>query len=215
MQAHLDRTDFVDTDYSSPRSTPGGAAPARPDLDEKVAETQQQLAALREQQERLERERAQLEEARRRQIEFTTGREEMIRAMTRGIGLLEQAEMAARRDADSMARSLAEFRQHLLKVNALDDQSWKPERWNAEITAALTTIENARMEWNGARIKFPLLDRNPDDTATAPAKDGPGAVQGALFATTDFAQLCRIGFALTWPVLLGAIGVIVALFLRG
>jgi len=215
MQARLDRTDFVDTDFSTPRSAATGASPPRPDLDVKVAETQQQLAALREQQERLERERAQLEEARRRQIEFSTGREEMVRAMTRGIGLLEQAEMAARRDADSMARSLAEFRQHLLKVNALDDQSWKPEQWNAEITAALTTIENARMEWNGARVKFPLLDKGADETAPSTLHDGPAAAHGALLGTADFAQLCRIGFALTWPVLLGAIGVIVALFLRG
>ena len=40
-------------------------------------------------QEELERERAELEEARRRQIEFHTGGQEMLEALTRGVGRWE------------------------------------------------------------------------------------------------------------------------------
>ena len=56
-------------------------------------------------QEELERERAGLEETRRRQIEFQTGRDEMLRHLTRGVELLKESEFAARRDSEQMAKS--------------------------------------------------------------------------------------------------------------
>jgi hypothetical protein len=225
MKSALNNTDFVDTDYPSSR---GGSAPTvggpfamtanpvgnRAELDTKVTEAQQKLTELRQQQEQLERERAALEEARRRQGEFVNGREELITALNRGIGLLEQAEFAARRDAEAMARVLADFREHLMKVNALNEESWQPAEWNAELTRALTTIENARMEWNSARLKFPILDgQAPVAPGEAAAKAQPRDTL-ALLAAENFGQLCRVGFALTWPVLLGALGIIVVLLFR-
>jgi chromosome segregation ATPase len=226
MKSALNNTDFVDTDYHSSRS---GAAPAsggsfsmtanpvgnRAELDSKVTEAQQKLTELRQQQEQLERERASLEEARRRQGEFANGREEMITALNRGIGLLEQAEFAARRDAESMTRVLTDFREHLMKVNSLDEAAWEPAAWSAELTRALTTIENARMEWNSARLKFPLLDGQSTSASqeAAAAKSAPRDTL-ALLAAENFGQLCRVGFALTWPVLLGALGIIVVLLFR-
>ena len=73
-----------------------------------VSEKQIKLAELKRAQEELERERAGLEELRRRQMEFQTGRSEMLQHLTRGIGLLEEAELTARRDTEQMARTLAE-----------------------------------------------------------------------------------------------------------
>src|SRR5208283_6247196 len=114
MAAEYDATEFVDTDFQAHQS-PGASltdplrAPTREEVDRKVVEAQQKLAELKRAQEELERERASLEELRRRQIEFQTGREEMLQHLTRGIGLLEEAEMTARRDAEQMARVLAGF----------------------------------------------------------------------------------------------------------
>ena len=71
-------------------------------MDRKVVEAQQKLAELKRAQEELERERAGLEELRRRQTEFQTGRQEIIQHLMRGLGLLEEAEFAARRDAEQM-----------------------------------------------------------------------------------------------------------------
>jgi hypothetical protein len=113
-----------------------------------------------------------------------------------------------------MARVLADFREHLMKVNALNEESWQPAEWNAELTRALTTIENARMEWNSARLKFPILDgQAPVASGEAAAKAQPKDTL-ALLAAENFGQLCRVGFALTWPVLLGALGIIVVLLFR-
>jgi hypothetical protein len=52
---------------------------------------------------------------------------------------------------------LAEFREAVHKVQAINEQAWTSENHSVELTRAATTIENARMEWNAARLKFPLL----------------------------------------------------------
>ena len=87
MSSDYDPTEFVDGDFQA-QKTPysvGSAtasqlqrAPTREEVDSKVAEAQQKLTELRRAQEELERQRAGLEETRRRQMEFQTGRQEMI-----------------------------------------------------------------------------------------------------------------------------------------
>src|SRR5208283_4175374 len=100
---------------------------------------------------------------RRRQAEFQTGRGEILLHLTRGIGLLEEAELSARRDAEEMARTLAEFREAVNKVQAINEQAWTSDNHSVELTRAATTVENARMEWNAARLKFKLLTATPTD----------------------------------------------------
>src|SRR5690349_1801493 len=122
MASEFDPTEFVDSDFQAARkaartgaATTASRAPSRDEVDSKVGETHQKLAELKRVQEELERERAGLEETRRRQIEFQTGRQETIQNLTRGVGLLQEAEFAARRDAEQMAKSLADMREALTK----------------------------------------------------------------------------------------------------
>lgn len=223
MASDYDATEFVDTDfqahkspYSSTATGAGGSlrAPTREEVDVKVIEAQQKLAELKRAQEELERERVALEEVRRRQAEFQTGRQEMIHHLTRGLGLLEEAEFTARRDAEQMAKAIANFRDALTKVEAVREETWNKDNFNVELTRALTTIENARMEWNGARLKFPVLSGEMPEPKGAskaePAEPSP-------FAARNFADLCRLGLALTWPLALvglAALGVLVAVLLN-
>jgi hypothetical protein len=175
-----------------------------------VGEKQIKLAELKRAQEELERERASLEELRRRQMEFQTGREEMLQHLTRGIGLLEEAELAARRDAEQMARVLTEFRQAVTKVQGINEQLWNQDNFSVELTRATTTIENARMEWNSARLKFPILSGAvPNPSEPAGAKAGL-----PLLSTMDMAQLCKIGLAATWPLVLLGFAIFLVLLLR-
>jgi hypothetical protein len=216
MPAPHDASEFVDSDFQSAQQTaftaalpetPAGAPPAsnRPPTGEEIAamvsEKQIKLAELKRAQEELERERASLEELRRRQMEFQTGRAEMLQHLTRGIGLLEEAELTARRETEQMARTLAEFRQAVSKVQSINEQLWRQDNFSLELTRALTALENARMEWNAARLKFPLLSGvAPVETQSVSPQTAPSP-----FATAGLGQLCKIGFALTWPlVLLGA-----------
>ncbi|MBI3418158.1 MAG: hypothetical protein HY043_22950 [Verrucomicrobia bacterium] len=216
MPSDFDETDFVDSDFqaSKPASysagTPTSASsglnrpPSREELHQQVSETQQRLTELKRVQEELERKRAALEDERRRQTEFQTGRQEMLQHLTRGAGLLEEAEFAARRDAEQMAKSLAGLREALGKVQAIHEEHWTQESYQNDLSRALTTLENARLEWNSARLKWPILSGgtaagNQNDDATKRS----GA--GSWFAGKSFGELCKLGLALTWPLALVAV----------
>ena len=182
--------------------------PTREELDSRVGDTQRKLAELKRAQEDLERERSALEEARRRRLEFQTGREEMMQFLTRGVALMEQTEFAARRDAEQMGKTLTGLRDALAGVEGIHEENWNEENWNVELTKALASIENARMEWNQARLKWSMLDGRPDqDIKQGPA---PGALP--RWEGQSFWDLCKFGAAMTWPVaLVGLLGLILLL----
>lgn len=225
MSGEYDATEFVDSDfqaahhaaYAGAENAPGmvNRAPSREEVDSRVGETQQKLAELKRIQEELERERAGLEETRRRQMEFQNGRHETIQNLTRGVGLLEEAEFNARRDAEQMGRALADMREALAKVESTNDQAWTRENFGAELTRALTVIENARMEWNSARMKFPILSGAVPDQNIKPSPAASRA--SALLPERSFGQWCKLGLALTWPlavVAIAALAVFLTVLLR-
>ncbi|PAW86692.1 MAG: hypothetical protein B9S33_07570 [Pedosphaera sp. Tous-C6FEB] len=226
MPSDFDQSEFVDSDVLTTARPIGRATtmsdspsasrpPSREELDARVSDAQQQLAELKRKQDELERERAGLEEARRRRVELQTGREEMLHHLARGLVLLEEAELKSRRDSEQMAKSLVGLRESLAKVQAVNEESWSAEAYNVELTRALTAIENARMEWNGARLKWPLLDGALPSATGAATGAGPGKIQGHFLGAQSFGELCRIGFALTWPVALAVLlGTVVTVLLR-
>src|SRR5690349_2108581 len=141
----FDPADFVDDDFQARKTQSAAPAPGQPsraptreEVDSRVADTHQKLAELKRAQEELERERTALEETRRRQMEFQTGRQEMIHNLTRGLGLLEEAEFTARRDAEQMAKTITEFRDVLSKIEAVREETWTKDNFNVELTRALT-----------------------------------------------------------------------------
>ena len=209
---------FIDTDFQAHKlpATTGDSlrAPSREEVDRKVVEAQQKLAELKRAQEELERERSSLEELRRRQLEFQNGRQEIMQNLTRGLGLLEEASFNARRENEVMNKTISDFRGVLSKVEAIHDEAWTKENFNVELTRALTAVENARMEWNSARLKIPAL---AGESAKQPEVEQAPAPAALPLTDLGFGQLCKIGLALTWPLLivaLGALGVFIAILLR-
>ena len=160
MPSKFDESDFVDRDLEAAHETAAPSPepeplpedspppPSAEELTERVSETQHKLAELKQMQEELERERTEIEEARRRRSELSTGREEMVQNLTRGIGLLEEAELSSGRTAEQLSRTVADLRTSLDKINLINEEEWTDENWSVELTKALTTIENSRMEWN-------------------------------------------------------------------
>ena len=236
MSAPLDDSDFIDRDFTASQSArpsaatlpppapmnpqsqpPAGRPPTREELEAHLTGKHHQLAELKARQEALERERVALEEARRRQAEFETSRPEMVQHLTRGLELLEKAEFHARREAEQMTKTLEGLREALTNVQALRQESWTPETWQTELTRALTTLENARMEWNSARLKWPVLngESGPAPGAANASASAPAGLVG--LAGQRLGELFKIGFALTWPlaaVALLALGVLTAILLR-
>ncbi len=216
MSAEHDATEFVDDDFqpsqhaapAAPAWDAGSPAPTREEVDAQVTEAQQKLAELKRKQEELERERASLEDIRRRQSEFETGREEMLHNLTRGLGLLEEFEVNARRDAELSAKTLTDFKEALAKLEAIDEGTWTKDNFSIELTRALTAIENARMEWNSARVRLPILS---GETDTRIVEKG-GAT--SPFAGMSFWQRTKLGFAFTWPFLLITLIILGAILAR-
>jgi hypothetical protein len=226
MSNEFDASEFIDDDLQAARkssatgpgnpftgqSTEASRAPTREEVDSKVGETQHKLAELKRQQQELERERTALEETRRRQLEFTAGRQEMVQYLTRGVGLLEEAEFTARRDAEQMTKTLTELREAQTKIQAIHEEAWTKENLNVELTRALTTIENARMEWNGARLKFPILS---GPSAAEPVQPPPADLGlAALLRNKEYLELCKLGLTLTWPLALAALAIFIMMVLR-
>jgi chromosome segregation ATPase len=220
MSSDFDPADFVDSDFQAQKlhhaaalstATPGASprAPTREEVDSKVTEAQQKLTELKRAQEELERERASLEETRRRQMEFQTGRQEIVHDLTRGLGLLEEAEFTARRDAEQMAKVLTDFRDALSKIESVHEETWTKDNFNVELTRALTAIENARMEWNAARLKFPVLSgQNPGMKQAATIEKTP---KQSPLGSHSFGELCKFGLALTWPLAIVALAALITL----
>ena len=228
MSSEYDPSEFVDDDFPAGRKSPpkpaatpfaAGAAPAamrapnREEVESKVLDMQQKLAELKREQQDLERERATLEELRRRQNEFTTGRTEMVQSLTRGIALLQDAEFNLRRDAEQMSKSLVGLREALEKIQSVHDETWTAGNLEVELTRALTAVENARMEWNSSRLKFSVL--TGESTAAPSAAANPGSPTFAdIVQQRSYAELCKLGLALTWPLLVAGLAIFLALLMK-
>ena len=220
MSSKLDESDFVDRDLEATQESgapsPGAddssadAPPSREELTSRVTETQQKLAELKRMQEEIERESNELQEARKRRIELTTGREEMVQHLTRGIGLLEEAELSSGRTAEQLAMTVSDLQGSLDKVTGIEEGEWTEENWSVELTRALTTIENARMEWNSARLKWPVLDGETDLRSAARQ---PQVIERPGLEQHSFWQLSRLGLAFTWPLVVVGIAVVILLIL--
>ena len=212
--AVFDGPDLLEEDFPATAKGATLVNEDREELDDQASSLQTQLANLNRARDKLEREKATVEESRRRFSEFQTGREEMLHELTRSLGLLEEAQLDAQRDAEQMARSMDDLRDALGKVDALVEVDTHDEDWKVLLTRNLTTIENARMELNSARLKWTLLSGLRDDEGqglAAPAQPS----QTGLPMPKSFAQLCLWGLALTWPVLLIGAVITAVLLLRG
>ena len=222
MSSKLDESDFVDRDLEAMQEsgTPSFGADdstattplSQEELTSRVTEKQQKLAELKREQEEIEREKNELEEARKRSNELTTGREEMVQYLTRGIGLLKEAELSSGRTAEQLAMTVSDLQGSLNKINSIAEEEWTEENGSVELTRALTTIENARLEWNSARLKWPVLD---GETALAPAGAGqPQTEERPGLEQHSFRQLSRMGLAFTWPLVVVGVAIVILLTLQ-
>jgi hypothetical protein len=217
MADELKSSDFIDRDYFEPQNPPAGTGspgisssppPSREELDARAADVQQEIEKLRRAQEELERKKGALEETRRRRIEWETSKKELIHGLTRALGLLEKAEFNARQEAEQMAKALTGLRDALSKVQSINEESWTKDNFEIELTRALSVVENARQEWNSARLKFPIIDA-PTEKEQAPQQ----LIQSGI-KIPDFYELLKIGFAINFPLVIIILIAIIVILLK-
>ena len=218
MAANFDAEEFVDEDFQNPSApsattTEPQKAPTREEVETRVSHMQQKLADLKRAQKELEEQRTSLEELRRRQGEFATGRQEMTHHLIRGIGLLEEAELTARREVEQLSKTLTDFRDALEKLQSIHEENWTKDNLESELTRASTTVENARMEWNSAQVKLPLLSGESNPIAAPRGAAGESPLQ-AMLRQQNYAEMCKMGLALTWPIALTGLAIFLTLLMR-
>jgi len=225
MASEHDESEFVDSEFLESReaaSLHGSAPVGQPErglsdeeLIEQASMAQQRLSQLQLEQQEMQQKLSDLEESKRRRHECGVGREEALRDLTRGISLLEKAEFDARAELEQMSKTLEGLRECLAKVEEIDERNWQKPDWNVQLSRDSASVENARMEWNTARLKWEVLNASNllDDEDQAP-ESKPMKPYTEAQSFTDF---CRLGFTLTWPVALAVLiigGLIVFALMR-
>ena len=122
--------------------------------------------------------------------------------------------MDTQRETEQMARTIEDLRDAMTKVQALEEVDTHDEQWKVLLTRNLTTIENARMELNSARLKWILLNGESNEESgvfSAPSTTG----SSGMSMPRSFGQMCLWGLALTWPVLLIGAGILAVLLMKG
>jgi cell division protein FtsB len=183
-------------------------------LDSQVQKAQEQLLALKRQQEQIEKQKRELEELSRRQEELERGRAEMTDKLTRSLVVLEREAFDAQKRMEQLRATRESFGQHLELLEAIDPRTWNPADLNKELSRALSTVDDARTEYNQQRSR---LQAATDEHEAVPLPEATSAGyenNGAL--AYSFAQWLQIGFAFTLPlVVLGLIALFVFFWMSG
>ena len=173
-------------------------------LDLQVQKAQEQLLALKRQQEQIEKQKRELEELSRRQEMLQQGRAEMLDKFTRSLVIVEREALEAQKRVELLREIYDSFRQHVEILEAIDPKTWDGADLNRELTKALGAVDDARAEYQKSLPKI-----QPDATV----EELTGDELSDSHAAHDFFYWLKAGFAFTLPLLvLGTIYLVVALF---
>src|ERR1700748_1169733 len=128
--------------------------PSGEHLDNQVQKAQEQLLQLKRQQEQIEKQKRELEELSRRQDELEHGRGEMADKLTRSLVVLEREAYGAQSWLEQIRGARESFSQHLELVEAIDPRNWDPSDLHKELSRALSTVDDARTEYNEHRSRL-------------------------------------------------------------
>lgn len=184
-------------------------SPHREEVDSELERAQEQLLALRRQQEELERQKGDLEDLRRKQDEYVRGKAEMVDRFTRSLLTLEHEQVEAQRMTELCSQTRIAFRDSLEQIQSIHDQEWNSTNLRAELSRALGIVENARAEFHRAQAKLDCLNHAHN------GKEGDMAPMPARFDWEETIRYARIGAAASAPLIIaGTIWLIILLVAR-
>src|SRR5215467_12553898 len=175
-------------------------------LDSQVQKAQEQLLHLKRQQEQIEKQKRELEELSRRQDELEHGRAEMADKLTRSLVVLEREAYNAQSRLEQIRAARESFGQHLELIEAIDPKSWNPSDLHKELSRALSTVDDARTEYNEHRSRLQAGGGNGDQSLPDTT---PGVYENS--GGRSFSEWLQIGLALTLPLIVFGI-IAIALF---
>jgi chromosome segregation ATPase len=185
-------------------------APSVEHLDNQVQKAQEQLLQLKRQQEQIEKQKRELEELSRRQDELEHGRSELTDKLTRALVVLEREGYNAQNRLEQIRLARESFTQHLELIEAIDPRNWNPSDLHKELSRALSTVDDARTEYNEHRSRLQAAG-SPNGDTTLPDPT-PGAYENS--DGRSFSEWLQIGFALSLPlIVLGALAMVLFIWM--
>jgi DNA repair exonuclease SbcCD ATPase subunit len=171
--------------------------PSGEHLDDQVQKAQEQLLQLKRQQEHIEKQKRELEELSRRQDELEQGRGEMTDKLTRALVVLEREAYNAQSRLEQIRVARESFAQHLELVEAIDPRNWDPSDLHKELSRALSTVDDARTEYNEHRSRLQAGGGNGEQSL-------PDTPPGAYESNNgrSFSEWVQIGLALSLPLII-------------
>jgi DNA repair exonuclease SbcCD ATPase subunit len=174
----------------------GGENTSSDELDSQVQRAQEQLLQLKRQQEAIEKQKRELEELSRKQDELEKGRAEMIEKLSRSIVVIERQTYDAEKRVEQLKSSSVSFSQHLSALERIDPKSWANEDLHKELSKALSSVDDARVEYGKSVTKINAGAENEviDPHASSDYSE-------YLPEENDFAIWFKRGLAFTLPLI--------------
>ncbi|HEU0207799.1 MAG TPA: hypothetical protein VFQ78_02370 [Candidatus Udaeobacter sp.] len=173
-------------------------------LDSQVHKAQEQLLHLKREQEQIEKQKRELEELSRRQEELEHGRGEMSDKLTRALVVLEREAYSAQSRLEQIRAARESFSQHLELIEAIDPRNWNPSDLHKELSRALSTVDDARTEYNEHRSRLQAAGGSDGQSSLPDTSAG-------VYENNDrrsFSEWLQIGLALSLPLIIfGAVAV--------
>src|SRR5438309_3713953 len=182
-------------------------------LDTQVQKAQEQLLALKRQQEQIEKQKRELEELSRRQEELERGRAEMTDKLTRSLVVLEREAYETQKKLEQLRATRESFGQHLEILEGIDPKAWNPADLHRELSRALSTVDDARAEFSQQRSRWQAIATQDSEDVSLP--EVAPEVAGTR-GERSFGQWILIGFALSLPLMtVGLIGLVIFWWMKG
>lgn len=168
-------------------------------LDSQVRKAQEQLIALKYEQDRLEKQKRELEELTRRQEELERGRGEMTDKLSRSLVILEREAYECQKKLEQIRATHESFTQHLQLLEAIEPKSWNPAELPKELSRALSTVDDARAEFSQQRSR--LEAGSASDSTELNLPEAAPELSSSL-GGRSFTQWMQIGLAVTLPLII-------------
>lgn len=177
----------------------GAPAPLE-DMDHKVKVAQEQLLALRLQQEEVEKQKQYLEALRQKQERFVAGKRDLAEKLTRSVSGLDRELYDAQKLVEELSLTKDTFNRHLDVLRALQPEKWQRHQVDDELDRALTAVEDAEDDFAKGTRRVAAARA----TESAPFVDTASSAADPAAASDDHLTWLRRGFAFTLP-MMGAI----------
>jgi DNA repair exonuclease SbcCD ATPase subunit len=178
-------------------------------LDSQVQKAQEQLVALKRQQDVIEKQKRELEELSRRQEQLQVGRNEMVEKFTRAMVVLERETYEAQKRVELLHGIHDTYSAHLQYLESINPKAWDGLDINKELTKALSAVDDARAEYTKS---LPRISPETDtDTGDPVAASAGYQLDYGHAQEKDFVYWLKAGFAFTLP--LFAVGIVLVFLL--